>query len=183
MNQREKYQQPSLSVEFIGGEHDPEVSRKVLDGKVQLVFITPESAINNRVYRNMFLSPVYQQNLRTLVVDECHCVKLWGDQFRRAFSEIGTLRSVIPRNVNILALTATATTETFHLTSKSLGMTNAQLVSLPPHRDNIRYEVAPKVTMMEFVATTEGEKNSLSQDNCVCSEVYRLLHHFHVHQA
>jgi len=36
---------------------------------------------------------------------------LRGDEFRIAYSEIGTLRSIIPRNINILALTATATQE------------------------------------------------------------------------
>ena len=35
-----------------------------------------------------------------LVVDEAHCVKTWGDEFWMAFAEIGTLRSLISRNVN-----------------------------------------------------------------------------------
>ena len=35
-----------------------------------------------------------------------------GDCFRREFSRLGELRSVIPENVNVMALTATATVST-----------------------------------------------------------------------
>ena len=47
-----------------------------------------------------------------LVVDEAHCVKTWGDSFRIAFAEIGTLRRLIRKDVRIMALTATCTYET-----------------------------------------------------------------------
>ena len=60
----------------------------------------------------MLLSPVYKEKLAALVIDEAHCVKFWGDQFRQTFVLIGDLRSLIPSNVKLLALTATATIET-----------------------------------------------------------------------
>jgi len=56
----------------------------------------------NKTYRSMLLSPQYQQNLVALVIDEAHCVKTWGDSFRKAFAEIGDLRSIIPSAVNVL---------------------------------------------------------------------------------
>ena len=43
----------------------------------------------------------YKEDVVALLVDEAHCVKLWGERFRAAFSEIGTLRSLIPSEVNI----------------------------------------------------------------------------------
>ena len=49
------------------------------------------------------------EKLMGLVVDEAHCVKTWGDDFRTAFSKIGTLRSLIPQHVKVMALTATCT--------------------------------------------------------------------------
>ena len=68
-----------------------------------------DSLLDNIKFRNMLLSAPYKKNLVALVVDEAHCVKTWGDTFRMAFAEIGTLRSLISPNVRIMALTATCT--------------------------------------------------------------------------
>lgn len=89
MDQRGKYAPKGLSSEFVGGEQeDPHVTRRVVKGEVQLVYITPESLIENTLYRNMLLSQSYTEKLVALVVDEAHCVKLWGDKFRRVFHKL-----------------------------------------------------------------------------------------------
>ena len=46
-------------------------------GQAQLVCISPESIIGNTRFWSMLLSPVYQEHLVALVVDEAHCVKTW----------------------------------------------------------------------------------------------------------
>ena len=75
MDQREKYAPKGISSEFVGGDQtDPIVIKKILEGAVQLVFITPESIIENTLYRNMLLSQPYIDRLVALVVDEAHCV-------------------------------------------------------------------------------------------------------------
>ena len=56
---------------------DADVSKRVLVGDVQLLYISPENLLNNRKYRTMLLSPAYAKNLVALVVDEVHCVKTW----------------------------------------------------------------------------------------------------------
>ena len=54
----------------------------------------------------MLPSP-YQNNLVALVVDDVHCVIVWGNTFRTTFAQIGDLRSLVARNVKIMVLTAT----------------------------------------------------------------------------
>ena len=94
MDQRAKYTPRGLKAEFVGeAQTDPDIKDKVLKGDVQLVFITPESIINNSVYRKMLMSDVYTNKLVAVVVDEAHCVRTWGDQFRTTFAQIGDLRS------------------------------------------------------------------------------------------
>lgn len=114
-------------------------------------------------------------------------VKLWGVQFRSAFSRIGDLRSVIPSGLHILSLTATATTETFHVISKQLSLVKPVLVGLPPHRPNIVIEVHLKVGMEIFVAYLCDEsvaKRGRFPKTVIyvrtfadCSNVYILLKH------
>ena len=60
----------------------------------------------------MLMSVAYTEKLVAVVVDEAHCVRTWGDQFKTALAQIGDLRSLITTTVNIMALTATATSET-----------------------------------------------------------------------
>ena len=133
MDQSAKYSPKGLNVEFVGeAQRDLSSVRRVLNGEVQLVFIIPENLIENRTYREMLLSDTYQRNLVALAIDEAHCVKSWGDQFRRAFARIGDLRSLIPKSVNVLALTATATTETLSVVMERLLVHNFLVVAIPP---------------------------------------------------
>ena len=111
MEQRDKFSFHGLRTEFVGeGQTDRSVEKRVINGDCQLVFITPECIINSP---KMLLTPAYKDNLEALVVDEAHCVKLWGDKFRDAFSKVDDLRSLLPANVRIMALTATATNASF----------------------------------------------------------------------
>jgi len=54
------------------------------------------------------------------------------------FAEIGTIRSLISKDVNILALTGTATHETVKSIFERLSMNNANIIGLPPERPNIK---------------------------------------------
>ena len=59
---------------FVGDVDDEE---EVCEGKYLLVFISLESLLMDPTWRNMLLSPIYQENLVALVIDEAHCVNKW----------------------------------------------------------------------------------------------------------
>ena len=154
MDQQSKYREKGLLVEFVGEDQSNwHAKEKILQGEVQLVFISPESAIGNSVYRSMFLSRPYKEKLVAIAVDEAHCVKSWGDEFRTVFSQVGELRSLIPAAVNIIALTATATLDTVNIVSHRLCLKNPTIVALPPYRDNIAYQIRSKVELDMFTTT------------------------------
>lgn len=148
MDQCSKFTAHGLKAEFLGeAQSDQDAMKRVLDGEAQLVFITPENIMMNSRYRDVLMSEIYKKNLVAMVVDEAHCVKTWGDQFRKAFAVIGDLRSILPSGINVMALTATATLETFHIVSKRLSLKDPFLVALPPDRGNIFYSVVPKMEL------------------------------------
>ena len=54
MDQQAKYSLTGLKVEFVGeAQTDLSRKKKVLNGDVQLVFITPENIIEKKVYRDV----------------------------------------------------------------------------------------------------------------------------------
>ena len=53
-----------------------------------------------------------------------------GDNFRSAFARLGTIHSIFPKNVGIMALTVTATKETYRITIDRLSMNNPNLFGL-----------------------------------------------------
>ena len=59
---------------FVGDADDKE---EVCEGKYQLVFTSLESLLMDPTWRNMLLSPIYQENLVALVINEAHCVNKW----------------------------------------------------------------------------------------------------------
>ncbi len=56
----------------------------------------------NKKYRNMLLLDVYlvvkSIGLVAFVVEEAHCVKTWGDDFRKTLAEIGQMRILHCKN-------------------------------------------------------------------------------------
>ena len=84
------------------------------------------------------------------MVDEAHCVKLWGDQFRKAFALIGSLRRLSPSEVPVLALTATALMDTYQEVLNQLSMKNPNLIALSPDRSKIVYSFHPIATLQDL---------------------------------
>ena len=188
MDQCAKFALRGLQVEIVGeAQTDPTAKGRVISGEVQLVFITPESVISTPVYRKMLVSAVYREKLVALVIDEAHCVKTWGDQFRPTFAQIGDLRSLIPSTVNVMALTATATSETFDVVRYRLSMDKPTLIALPPHSNSIKYQVSSKIGVDDFTTSLcrEFASKRTSFPKTViyvrtysdCSSIYMLLKH------
>ena len=103
----------------------------------------------------MLLSPVYQEKLVAICVDEAHCIQTWGDQFRVTL-EIYE-ENLIPKQVKIMALTATASENTLRIAVKRLSLKNPVIIALSPYRENISYYVVPDVNMDTFTSSISDE--------------------------
>jgi len=66
----------NVTAVYVGDAKSTEV-RKICEGEYQLVFMSPKSLLQDSTWRDMLLSPVYQQQLIAFVVNEAHCVKKW----------------------------------------------------------------------------------------------------------
>ena len=78
MDQKEKFISMGILAEFISEtHHDLDTVQSIRNGKTQLLYISPESLLNNLQWRDLLLSEVYQTNLVCVAIDEAHCVPKW----------------------------------------------------------------------------------------------------------
>ncbi len=67
-----------------------------------------------------------------------------GTAFRKEFSHLNEIRSVIPDTVHVMALTATATLSTRRFIINNLSMDVPYIIYVPPAKSNITYYVGDK---------------------------------------
>ena len=78
--------------------------------------------------------------LAGFVIDEAHCIELWGNDFLPEYNQLGKLKQFkVP-----ICLTGTATKHTISVITKVLGMTDYSLIKLPCLRDNLKFEIRDK---------------------------------------
>jgi ATP-dependent DNA helicase RecQ len=108
---------------------------RLAKGGFQLFFATPE-----RLQKPEFAQALSNRHLGLFVVDEAHCVSLWGHDFRPDYAKLAGVRRALG-NPTTLALTATATHEVQKEILKSLGLPQALTISQGLRRDNIAISV------------------------------------------
>jgi ATP-dependent DNA helicase RecQ len=109
-----------------------------------------------------------------------------GNSFRKEFSALSEVRSIVPETVHIMALTATATIATRSYIIKNLCMHRPTIVYVPPVKGNITYYVADKpvgglTVAFQPICKALIENKNMSRIIIFChsyDEVYKLYHYF-----
>lgn len=108
---------------------------------LRLLYVTPERVHSSkRLLAKLAL--LHEQGLiARIVVDEAHCVSVWGLDFRQSYLQLNRLRQILP-GVPLLALTATASAPVAADIKRLLGFRSSSLViRAPTHRPSLRYLV------------------------------------------
>jgi len=85
-------------------EENTEILEKAKNGQIKIIYIAPERQENQA-----WLEAVRKMQISMVVIDEAHCISVWGHDFRPAFRRIVSLVKLLPQNFPVLATTATAT--------------------------------------------------------------------------
>ena len=97
-----------ISASCINSEQDSEENTRIIEeakhGKIKILYIAPERQENNE-----WISATKDMKLSMVVIDEAHCISVWGHDFRPAFRRIVNLVKLLPKGLPVLATTATAT--------------------------------------------------------------------------
>ena len=91
-----------VSSEFSRDENRATMAEAV-EGRFKILFIAPE-----RLDNADWQSSVPRMRISMIVIDEAHCISTWGHDFRPHYQRIVRLLTALPKNIPVLALTATA---------------------------------------------------------------------------
>jgi ATP-dependent DNA helicase RecQ len=125
-----------ISAKCVNSEQTPEENTQIISdakaGKIKILYIAPERQENSE-----WIEATRQMNLSMIVVDEAHCISVWGHDFRPAFRRIINLVNLLPKGLPVLATTATATKKVEKDIAEQMG-SNLSIIRGNLMRDNFR---------------------------------------------
>lgn len=131
------------------------VKADVLAGNTKLLYVAPES-----LTKDSTVELLKKVTVSFVAVDEAHCISEWGHDFRPEYRRIKSIVENIG-NVPIIALTASATPKVQDDILKNLELKNVNVFKSSFNRDNLYYEVRPKInkqqTLKEIIAYIKGQ--------------------------
>ena len=131
------------------------VKTDIQKGNTKLLYVAPESLTKQENID--FLTSV---NISFFAIDEAHCISEWGHDFRPEYRRLRDIFEKIS-NVPIIALTATATPKVQFDIQKNLNMLDAVVFKSSFNRDNLYYEIRPKVDVekeiIRYIRSKQGK--------------------------
>ena len=133
------------------------VKNDVLTKETKLLFVAPETLSKTNTIE--FLK---KTNISFLAIDEAHCISEWGHDFRPEYRKIRDIIDQINSNINIIALTATATPKVQDDIIKNLKIDNSKIFKSSFNRHNLYYEVRAKndntdIDLLKFIKSNQNE--------------------------
>lgn len=122
----------------------------IKQGNFKLVYVSPE-----RLKNKVFLTISKLLNISMVVVDEAHCVSVWGHDFRPEYQQISSFVSQLDSRPVVVGLTATATALTRKDIVQSLQLKNPHI-----HIDNFYRNI--KITIQQVHSSYQQELELLS---------------------
>lgn len=117
----------------------------VRNGDIKLLYVAPERLLDPTLRRSLI-----EAGLARIVIDEAHCISLWGHDFRPDYLTIPlALRDL--GQPPVLAVTATATPEIAEQIATALGR-SMETVRTSVFRENLFYEVIQVADRNERIA-------------------------------
>ena len=127
----------------------------------RIILTSPEMCLSDSGFAALLREPRWSRSILFMVVDEAHCIKQWGSEFRKHYTSLETLRAFVPRGVPVLATSATMPPTTLDNVRSVLGIHTEKSFHL--NLGNDRQNIVPLVWPMEG-----GASNLAALDFVVC---------------
>ena len=133
------------------------VKKQINDGTTKLLYLAPESLTKQKN-----IDFLKNQKISFVAVDEAHCISEWGHDFRPDYRKLNQAVNEINPELNIIALTATATPKVQDDIIKNLRLKDVQIYKSSFNRPNLFYEVKHKTEnvnkdVISFIKKNNGK--------------------------
>ena len=143
-DQVKKLNSLGIAAKCVNSEQSKEENSQIIEeakaGNIKILYIAPERQENSE-----WIEATQQMNLSMVVVDEAHCISVWGHDFRPAFRRIINLVNLLPAGMPVLATTATATKKVETDIAQQMG-NNLSIIRGNLMRDNFRLYVVKVIS-------------------------------------
>lgn len=134
-----------------------EVEDDLVDGKYQILYITPESLVNSR----SLINNIYKnQGICMVAIDEAHTLSFYGQDWRPKYMEIVKIMELLS-NVPLLCVTATATDKVIEDIKTIMNIEQCELIKTTFDRPNLTinvrlYSQNTNDQIIEIIKNSEG---------------------------
>jgi ATP-dependent DNA helicase RecQ len=104
--------------------------------QLRFLYLSPEKLLSKQC--QLILT---KQTICLVVIDEAHCLSLWGYDFRPSYLKLGSWLKQLPKKPQVMALTATATSAVRREICQQLELLTPIIINLSTTRKNLRLEV------------------------------------------
>jgi ATP-dependent DNA helicase RecQ len=182
-DQVDALQRLGISADFVNSSLEPEQIRErynlLATNGYKLFYASPE-----RFQDEGFLSALCNANIQMVTFDEAHCASQWGHTFRPDYSRLGhsvdAVERRIGRQIQRIALTATATAKVQEDIVNILGLRDAKIHMQDFDRENLVYGVinSDKDRSKDIESTLRENPDASAIIYCVTvKEVERMYHY------
>ena len=149
-NQVDELKKRKIAAEYITSEMDyykiNEVINLVINNEIKLLYISPERLENER-FRAIFL----KISISYIIVDEAHCISVWGNDFRPSYKAIKDLLNSLKQRPVVGAFTATANKKVINDIDNIIGLKDVNVYKSGFDRPNLFYGVYRPKSKMNYL--------------------------------
>lgn len=118
----------------------------------KIIYTTPESIESNITFLKCISHMIQNNKLKRFVIDEAHCISLWGNDFRGSYRKLSQLKTTF-KDIPIMALTATATPQVRKDIVHLLQFGKYRQYTKSYYRNNLKIRIIKKTKKTEDINT------------------------------